>query len=142
MRQIRPKDKFDFGEDLRYIFAPDRSDDTEEKAKQRLLEKANKWKNIYPKLARKMKEDAENKHILFEYMKYDYRTRAMIYTTNWIERLNKVFRKTLKVRGSFPSVESALVLISKTAIDMNNGTYSYPIHNFKYETKLMTFEKE
>jgi transposase-like protein len=26
----------------------------------------------------------------------------MIYTTNWIERLNKVIRKTEKVRNSFP----------------------------------------
>ena len=66
-------------------------------------------------------------------MKYDYRVRPMIYTTNWIERLNKSFRKTLKVRGALPSVESALVLISKTAIDMSNNTYSYKISNFNFD---------
>ncbi len=64
----------------------------------------------------------------------------MIYTTNWIERLNKSFRKTLKVRGSLPSVESALVLITKTAVDMGIGTYSYPVYNFKKDNKL--FNKE
>ena len=68
--------------------------------------------------------------------------RPMIYTTNWIERLNKSFRKTLKVRGSLPSVESALVLISKTAIDMSDNTYSYKIPNFNFDQKLVTFKNE
>ena len=89
-----------------------------------------------------MSLDAQNKNILFEYMKYDYRVRPMIYTTNWIERLNKSFRKTLKVRGALPSVESALVLISKTAIDMSNNTYSYKISNFNFDQKLVTFKNE
>ena len=139
MKNIRPSDKQAFGQDLRDVFTPNKSDDTEVKAKKRLKEIAIKWQKIYPKLTLKMIEDAENKHVLFEYMKYDYRVRPMIYTTNWIERLNKSFRKTLKVRGSLPSVESALVLISKTAIDMGTGIYSYKIHNFKFEQKLITF---
>jgi transposase-like protein len=63
----------------------------------------------------------------------------MIYTTNWIERLNKSFRKTLKVRGSLPSIESALVLISKVAMDVNEETYKYKIANFKYDDKLFKF---
>jgi len=141
MKNIRPDDKAAFGKDLKEIFDPNRHDDTEEKAKLRLKEKAKNWKKIYPKIAQKMEQDADNKYILFEYMKHDYRVRPMIYTTNWIERLNKSFRKTLKVRGSLPSIESALVLITKTSIDMGNGTYSYPIHNFKNEPKLCLFLK-
>lgn len=139
MKDIRPSDKQDFGNDLREIFNPNRNDDTEEKARIRLQKVALKWKKIYPKTARKMEQDADSKHILFEYMKYDYQVRPMIYTTNWIERLNKSFRKTLKVRGSLPSIESALVLLSKTALDMGNGTYSYKVVNFKFEPKLLKF---
>lgn len=139
MKNVRPSDKKEMGEDLREIFNPNRSDDTQEKAKARLQEKAQKWKKIYPKLTLKMENDAQNKHILFEYLKYDYRVRPMIYTTNWIERLNKSFRKTLKVRGSLPSVDAALVLLSKVAIDMGNETYSYKIANFKNEKKLFEF---
>ena len=30
----------------------------------------------------------------------------MIYTTNWIERLYKTFKKSLKVRGALPNVEA------------------------------------
>ncbi len=55
----------------------------------------------------------------------------MIYTTNWIERLNKSFKRTLKIRNSMPSVDSVLTLLSKVAIDMNNTTYRYPIGRFE-----------
>ena len=142
MKNIRPSNKQEFGKDLKEIFNPNLNDDTVEKAKNRLKEAALKWQKIYPKVSAKMSFDAQNKDILFEYMKYDYRVRPMIYTTNWIERLNKSFRKTLKVRGALPSVESALVLISKTAIDMSNNTYSYKISNFNFDQKLVTFKNE
>ena len=142
MKNIRPSNKQEFGKDLKEIFNPNLNDDTVEKAKNRLKEAAIKWQKIYPKVSAKMSFDAQNKDILFEYMKYDYRVRPMIYTTNWIERLNKSFRKTLKVRGALPSVESALVLISKTAMDMSNNTYSYKISNFNFDQKLVTFKNE
>jgi putative transposase len=142
MRNIRPSNKEEFGKDLKEIFNPNLNDDSVEKARNRLKEVAIKWEKIYPKIAEKMSFDAKNENILFEYMKYDYRVRPMIYTTNWIERLNKSFRKTLKVRGSLPSVESALVLISKTAIDMSDNTYSYKIPNFNFDQKLVTFKNE
>ncbi len=142
MKNIRPSNKQEFGKDLKEIFNPNLNDDTVEKAKNRLKEAAIKWQKIYPKVSEKMSLDAQNKNILFEYMKYDYRVRPMIYTTNWIERLNKSFRKTLKIRGALPSVESALVLISKTAIDMSNNTYSYKISNFNFDQKLVTFKNE
>lgn len=142
MKNIRPSNKQEFGKDLKEIFNPNLNDDTVEKAKNRLKEAALKWQKIYPKVSEKMSLDAQNKNILFEYMKYDYRVRPMIYTTNWIERLNKSFRKTLKVRGALPSLESALVLISKTAMDMSNNTYSYKISNFNFDQKLVTFKNE
>ena len=37
----------------------------------------------------------------------------MIYTTNWIERLNKTFKKSLRIRNTTPNVESYLALLSK-----------------------------
>ena len=60
----------------------------------------------------------------------------MIYTTNWIERLNKDFRRTLKIRNALPSSESALTLLSKVAMDKEEKHYAYPIHIFKFEEKL------
>ena len=139
MKHIRPNHKHEFGKDLKEIFQPNRSDDSKEKAQQRMKDKAEKWKNSYPKIAAKMLDDAKNKYVLFEYLNYNYEVRSMIYTTNWIERLNKSFRKTLKVRGSLPSVDSALVLMTKTAMDMESGAYSYKIHIFEKDEKLLKF---
>jgi transposase-like protein len=60
----------------------------------------------------------------------------IIYTTNWIERLNKEFRRTFKIRNSMPSHQSALTLISKVAMDKEEGYIKYPIYMFKFDKKL------
>ena len=60
----------------------------------------------------------------------------MIYTTNWIERLNKEFKRTFKIRNSMPNFESALTLLSKVAMDKEEGYMKYPIYNFKFDKKL------
>jgi putative transposase len=40
----------------------------------------------------------------------------MIYTTNWIERLQRDFRRVLRMRGAMPTEESVIVLMAKTAM--------------------------
>ena len=40
------------------------------------------------------------------YLNYDHRIHAMIYTTNWIERLQKDFRRVTRMRGAMPNEES------------------------------------
>jgi len=57
----------------------------------------------------------------------------MIYTTNWIERLNKDFRKTIKIRNSMPTYEAVLTLLSSVAIDKNSNRYNYKIYNFRFQ---------
>ncbi len=57
----------------------------------------------------------------------------MIYTTNWIERLNKSFRRTLKMRNALPSSKAAITLMGYVAMEMEEKTYSYPISNFKFD---------
>ena len=48
----------------------------------------------------------------------------MIYTTNWIERLQKDFRRVTRMRGAMPNEESVMpneesviLLMGKTAMD-------------------------
>jgi len=36
----------------------------------------------------------------FAFLDFPYQIQSMLYTTNWIERLNKSIRKTTKVRNS------------------------------------------
>ena len=37
----------------------------------------------------------------------------MIYMTNWIERLQKDFRRITRMRGTMPNEESVLLLMAK-----------------------------
>ena len=66
----------------------------------------------------------------------------MIYTTNWIERLNRDYRRVLKIRGAMPNVESVLALLSKVSIDKENNLFKYPINNFKFESKLKKMQED
>ena len=50
---------------------------------------------------------------------------------NGIERLNKTFKKSLKVRGALPNVEAGLVLLYGVATEMS--CYNYPITAFVHE---------
>ena len=54
----------------------------------------------------------------------------MIYTTNWVERLNKGIRKTQRVRNSFPSSESALNLICAFLMEFEKNVYTHPVTSF------------
>lgn len=61
----------------------------------------------------------------------------MMYTTNWIEAINKQIRRTTKIRGSFPDEESMLNLISAYLIDKCENNYNkYPV------TSLLPIKEE
>ena len=62
---------------------------------------------------------AENKKMgfYFTYLNYVPQIQAMIYTTNWIERIQKDFRRVTLIRGAMPDENSVIVLMGKTAMD-------------------------
>jgi transposase-like protein len=49
----------------------------------------------------------------FTYLNYHPRIQSMIYTTNWIERLQKDFRRVTRMRGAMPNEESVLLLMGR-----------------------------
>ena len=51
---------------------------------------------------------------------YNSRIQSMIYMTNWIERLQKDFRRVTRMRGAMPNDESVLTLMGKTAKDKDS----------------------
>lgn len=85
-------------------------------------------KKNFCRLGKQDKQKDKRLELYFTYLDYDYGIRKMIYTTNWIERLNKSFEKTIKVRGSLPSVESALVLLGGVA--MSRTCYYHQVTSF------------
>ena len=133
-KNVRSADKEAFCQELKDVFNPDDVFYTPDQAVENLKGMLTKWSVKYPKFKSIIKrDDLEN---TFTYLNFDYRVRRMIYTTNWIERLNKSFRRTLKMRNALPNAESAITLMGYVAMEMTENTYSYPIASFKFDTNF------
>jgi putative transposase len=112
---VRNGDKGEVAEDLRLVFRTGETGYTADKAWERWLEFCGKWGRYYRGI-RKKGGDCSYK-AYFTYLNYDRRIQSMIYTTNWIERLQKDFRRVTRMRGAMPNEESVLLLMGKTAMD-------------------------
>ena len=127
LRKVKMKHRKEIANDLKLVFDMNNSEDNKAAAYNRSKMFSKKWSKHYPHLEIFSNENAISYY--FTYLEFDYQIRRMIYTTNWIERLNKDFKRTTKIRNSMPSVKSVLTLLSKVAIDKNSTTYNYPIYN-------------
>ncbi|WP_315333372.1 transposase [Prevotella nigrescens] len=58
-----------------------------------------------------------------------------IYTTNWIERLNRRYKRTIRMRTSMPSDKSALFLLASAAVEETETTCARKIHQWKFWRK-------
>lgn len=129
LSKTKKSHRVEMANDLAYIFQLDNADDS----KERLFKRANKvyhrWSRFYKHL--EILNDPDTLHYYATYLGYEFDIRNMIYTTNWIERLNKSFKRTIKIRNSMPNVESVLTLLSKVAIDLNSETYKHPVSRFR-----------
>jgi putative transposase len=134
LNKVASKHKEEVASDLKEVFDLDRLEDSKTEAMRRLSYFANKWKIKYRHIGNLV--DNEMNELYFTYLNYHPKIRRMIYTTNWIERLNKEFRRTFKIRNSMPSPESALTLLSKVAMDKEDGYMKYPIYKFKFDNRL------
>jgi transposase-like protein len=72
----------------------------------------------------------------FSYLNYPAPIQRMIYSTNWIERLNRDYKRVLKMRGAMPSSESVLFLMGSVAMEKQYKSYNYPISVFRYVDEL------
>lgn len=134
LNKVASKHKEQVAEDLMEVFNLDIVKDSIDKAFKRLDDFSNKWRKQYKHIGN-LSLNPSNE-LYFTYINYHPKIRRMIYTTNWIERLNKEFRRTFKIRNSMPNFESALTLLSKVAMDKEDGYMKYPIYNFKFDKKL------
>jgi len=129
LNKVKKQHRLAVVSDLNEIFQIENREDTKEQLLDRAQQVAQRWQRYYPH----MKRLADPYWLSYysTYLSFEYDIRNMIYTTNWIERLNKAFKRTLKIRNSMPNVESVLTLLSKVAIDMNSSTYRHPVSRFQ-----------
>lgn len=113
--KVRHGDKGQLADDLREVFRTGDSSYTPEVAWQAWQSLCAKWGKDYRSFKRMGNELCYKYY--FTYLSYHPRIQAMIYTTNWIERLQRDFRRVLRMRGAMPSEESVIVLMAKTAMD-------------------------
>ena len=98
------KDRKVVAADLRRIY----SAATADMAAQELDTFEEKWAGKYASIAPAWRRAWQE---VIPFFAFDPAIRKIIYTTNAIESLNRVIRKSIKTRGSFPTEEAATKLI-------------------------------
>lgn len=136
LNHVRKKDQYEMAEALKPIYkAP-----TKKIALQEFETFKTEWANRYPKI---VKSWEENLPTLLTFMDYPSDIRFAIYTTNWIERTNKEFRKRIKPMNSLPDITSAEKIIYLISSSMNERWMSRVTAGFrKHKEQLQQmFEK-
>ena len=136
-KHIKPKDKALVAEDLKEVLRTGDRNDTVEKGYQRWLEFCSKWGKYYPSIKR-MGENNRYK-LNFTYLGYDYRTHNMLYSTNWIERLNRDYKRTTRMRGALPGPDATILLLGYVA--MTRSAYQRKIPKIDYEQNKFHWEE-
>lgn len=137
MKEAKPKHKKELAEDFRNVFRSDDRRDTKEEARGRFNSFCNKWGKYYPYFKRQ--KDNPRIDLYFTYIGYHYRIRSMIKTTNWIERLNRDFKRTTRMRGALPNPEATLLLLG--AVARNKKAYLRKVPKLDYEQDKFNWEE-
>ena len=93
-----------------------------------------KWEKKYQAL----KKYRQQRNIAyFTYMDFPTQVQRFIYTTNWIERLNRKYKRTMKMRNAMPSSQAVIFLLGVVAMEETNTTYKRKIYQFQHWEKGM-----
>jgi len=120
--------KKEINNELQEVFLIEEKEDSPVAGFERLGKFIDKWESKYPAL--KSYRNERNIYY-FTYTNYPASIQRMIYSTNWIERLNRNYKRVLKMRGAMPSGESVLFLMGSVAMEMGDGCYSFSVSAFK-----------
>ena len=128
LNTVSTKDKAEVGEELKALFPVEHTDMTPLAAYENLRTFARRWGKKYPSLARL---DRERNAAYFTYLRFPESVRRMIYSTNWVERLNRCYKRTLLMRGAMPSPASVVYLLGSVAKEKTEGMYARRLPYFR-----------
>ncbi len=111
---------------------------TEQEADLELGYFSEKWENKYPQISKSWHQHWSNLIAIFD---YPADIRKVIYTTNAIESLNSVIRKSVKTRKLFPNDAAALKVIY-LATDAASKKWTMPIRDWKAALNRFMIEFE
>lgn len=112
LNHVRQKDQAEVAADLKAVY----TQSTATLAKEVFKECVDKWQKRYPKEMESWERDLPN---LLTFLHYPQEIREFIYTTNWIERMNKEFRKRLKTMNSLSTIYAAEKIVYLKAEELN-----------------------
>lgn len=135
-KKVKVKHKAEVAEDLRQVFAYDDKYDSMKKGMEKFHLFCEKWSKHYPSFGDKITN--ERYRYYFTYLNYDYRIRSMIYTTNWIERLNRDYKRTTRMRGALPCIEAIILLLGYVA--MTRNAYHFKVTLFLNEKQKFRWD--
>lgn len=128
------KDYKSVTKDLKKIY----SSATEKEAALELGRFGETWNEKYPQIHKSWSFHWPN---LITFFDYPEDIRKVIYTTNAIESLNSVIRKSTKTRKLFPSDESATKVIF-LSVQAASKKWTMPVHNWKQAMNRFMIEFE
>lgn len=123
LKYVPWKDYKELAADLKQIY----QSTTEQEASLELDRFADKWDDKYPQISKAWRSHWENLTTIFD---YPADSRKVIYTTNAIESLNSVIRKSVKTRKVFPSDDAALKVVY-LAIEAASKKWTMSIRDWK-----------
>ena len=130
MRKLVPrKDVALLYEEFQEVLSIDKENVSSASQYEEFLKFVARWSVKNPRFASYCKGTRNTRY--FTFLDYAPKFRRMIYTTNWIERLNRCYKRTLSMRGAMPSASSVLFLLGSVAMEMTKTTYSYPVSLFE-----------
>jgi transposase-like protein len=133
LAKTKPKHKSEMAEDVKAIYTQTKL----EYAEIELGKLTDKWQKLYPSVVKSWNEKF---YKLTKFMVYPIAIRKSIYTTNFIERMNREFRRVLRNKSSLPTSESALKLMFLKIRDLERRYSEKTMYNFesaKYDLQEM-----
>lgn len=127
LAKVRSERRGELAEDLEGVFQISNPRWTQKDAIKAWKSLCTKWSSSYPTFAR-MGQDARYA-LYFTVLKLPPGVRCMTWTTNWVERLNRDYKRVLRMRGAMPNARSVLALLASAALQRH--AYNTPIHQLK-----------
>ena len=112
--KVKRADRKRLMEELKEVFSNSDSNQSQQSGYQQFNQLCNRWTEHYSSFSAL----CGNLDYLpyFTYLNYHPKVRPMLYTTNWIERLNRDYKRTLKMRGALPNPEAVILLMARVAL--------------------------
>lgn len=133
------KDKPQMAQDLKEVFTLEDKAANSLQGYEAFTNFVVKWERKYPLMR---KYDNDRNIAYFTYMDFPIEFQRLIYTTNWIERLNRNYKRTIHMRASLPDADAALFLLAAVAMEQTNSTYKRRLHQFNMWKNCKNNDKE